>query len=147
MNNRTHARRVHALQSPARLISVVRSINSKPTHADALVANAEDGLSIGDDDEVDVAPARLLEVVGLHRVRVREAEVEALGAAEEVRVVRDRVRLGRGVDDRHELLEVAADEGVVEHPALRARASARARRPSRRATAPGRGGTGGRCSC
>jgi hypothetical protein len=80
--------------------------------ADAPVADAEDGLGVGGDDEVDLVGGQLggsqggLDVVGCI-----DAEVDAAWAAVLVAVLLDGLADRRGVDDREQFAEV-----VGEHP-------------------------------
>src|SRR5205823_1511257 len=80
--------------------------------ADAPVADAEDGLGVGGDDEVDLAGGQLggsqggLDVVGCI-----DAEVDAAWAAVLVAVLLYGLADRRGVDDREQFAEV-----VGEHP-------------------------------
>lgn len=63
----------------------------------ALVADAENLLSVGTDDEVYLTALGLFEEVLFHRVPGGEGEIEALAAPKEMRVVGDRFRLRRAL--------------------------------------------------
>ena len=84
--------------------------------ADAPVADAQDRLTVGRHDQVDVAgpetgaAQRVLDLLGgVH------GEIDSVRAAELVAVALDRGADGRGVDDRQHLAEVVADEPVEQH--------------------------------
>ena len=88
------------------------------THPDALITDPQNCLRVAAHEELDIPPTRLLQEILFHRVFIRVRQVQALAPPEQVRVVRDGVALRRRVYDRDELLEVPAEQRVVEHPVL-----------------------------
>jgi hypothetical protein len=79
---------------PYRRVSTLSSVMSRnKTHADSLIADSEDGLAVGDDNEINVLALGLLEKICFHRGLVGEGQVQALCASEEMRVVGDRFGL------------------------------------------------------
>src|SRR5262249_39112379 len=83
--------------------------------ADAPVADAEDGLGVGGDGEVDVAGGQLGGAQGgLDLVRRVDAEVDAARAAVLVAVVPDRLADRRGVGAREQVAEVVGEHPVDE---------------------------------
>lgn len=66
---------------------------SLDSYPHALVADSQNLLSIGTDDEVYLSAFSLLQEVCFHGVLGGERQVEALAPAEEMRIVRNRFRL------------------------------------------------------
>ena len=93
---------------------VERELPDGDAHAaDAEVAEAEDALAVGDDDEAHV----LLGPVAQHFLDAAlalEAHVQALRAAHDVPELLARLAHGGGVDERHVLGRVARQQLVVE---------------------------------
>jgi hypothetical protein len=83
---------------------------------DALVADAEDALGVGDHNQIDVVRVqfevsqRLLDEFG-----VVDGEEQAAGADVLVAEPFDRLTDGRGVDDRQHLFQVLAEQPVEQH--------------------------------
>ena len=78
---------------------------------DAPVADAEDGLRVGGDDELDLVGGQLGGAQGgLDLVRRIDAEVDAARAAVLVAVVPDGLADRRGVDDGQQLAEVVGEQ-------------------------------------
>lgn len=88
------------------------------THPDTLIANAQDRLCIATHEQLQVPPLRLLQKIFLHRVLILIRQIQPLASPEQVRVVRDRLRLRRCVDNGDELFEVPPEERIVEDPVL-----------------------------
>ena len=107
-----HRQRV--LRGHARARRVEGELADGDAHAaDAEVAEAQDALAVGDDDE----PHVLLRPVPQHVLDAAlalEAHVEALGAAHDVPELLARLAHGGGVDERHVLGRVARQQLVVE---------------------------------
>ena len=84
--------------------------------ADALVADAQDALGVGDDEQVDVVgpqavvEQRLLDVLG-----PVDGEEDPAGPVVLVAEPLDRLPDRRGVDDREHLLQVVGQQAVEEH--------------------------------
>ena len=84
--------------------------------ADAPVADAQDALGVGRDDQVDVlGPATAAQESALDAVGILDREVGAARSAVLVAVALDRLADGRGVDDRQHLGEVLAEQPEEQH--------------------------------
>ena len=81
--------------------------------AGALVAEAQDALVVGDDDEAHVGVGRVAQQLR-HAVDVIGRDPDAAGAPQDVAELLAGLAHGRGVDHRHELLEVVGQEPVEE---------------------------------
>ena len=86
----------------------------------APVPDAEDGLRVGDHDEVDVAAPRGVGKRPLHAVGLVHREVAGvLGVHVALAVLLDVLGDGGVIDDGHKLLDVLGEELVEERPILR----------------------------
>ena len=84
--------------------------------ADALVADAEDALGVGGDQQVDVVrPETGVPQGGFDILRVVDRQVDAAGAAEFLAEPFDRQPDGRGVDDGQHLGDVLGEQPVEQH--------------------------------
>ena len=84
--------------------------------ADALVADAEDALGVGGDQQVDVVGAETgVPQRGLDLLGVVDRQVHAAGAAELVAEPLDRQPDGGGVDDGQHLGDVLGQQPVEQH--------------------------------
>ncbi len=91
---------------------VQRELADRDRHpARALVAEAEDPLVVGDDDEPDVLERALAEDLR-HALDVRRRDPRPAGPPDDVAELLARPADGRRVDDRQELLEVLGEEPV-----------------------------------
>lgn len=73
--------------------SEAKSQGSLDSYPHALVADSQNLLGVGTDNEVYLSAFSLLQEVCFHRVLGGERQVEALAPAEEMRIVRNRFRL------------------------------------------------------
>ena len=91
---------------------VERQLADRDAHpARTLVAEAEDPLVVGDDDQPDLVAGGMAEDLG-HVVDVVGRDPDAARTAVEVAELLARAPDGRGVDDRQQLLEVVAEDAV-----------------------------------
>jgi hypothetical protein len=99
----------------ARSGGVDRQLSDRDTHAvGAQVAEAEDSLSVGDDDDADV----LLRPVAQDPAdlsAIRRGDEEALGVSRDVRELPAGLANRRRVDERQDPLDVF-DHGLIEEP-------------------------------
>ena len=93
---------------------VERQLADRDRHpAGALVAEPEDPLVVGDDDEPDVVVRALAQELR-DPVAVGRRDPDAAGPPDDVAELLDRAPDGRRVDDRQEFLEVLGEEPVEE---------------------------------
>ena len=111
----------HDRQHPARVDAGGRGVHGELADgdldpADTLVADAEDALGVGGDQQVNVIrPETGVAQGGFDVLRVVDRQVDAAGAAELLAEPLDRQADRRGVDDGQHLGDVLGEQPVEQH--------------------------------